>query len=123
MGWFYGFKLHIIVNDQGELLNVKLTKANADVREPVPNMTLSLWGKLFGDKDYIKASNFLNDYAVWLAINRTVLASPTSFRATDQELTISIMPSQAKPRFLLAAPNLGSMAKCLNAPLTHCAGK
>ena len=53
MGWFYGFKLHIIVNDRGELLNVKLTKGNVDDREPVPDMTLSLWGKLFGDKGYI----------------------------------------------------------------------
>lgn len=53
MGWFYGFKLHLIVNDRGELLNVKLTKGNVDDRSVVPEMTLSLLGKLFADKGYI----------------------------------------------------------------------
>ena len=53
VGWFYGFKLHLIVNDRGELLAIKLTPANVDDREPVPEMTRDLWGKLFGDKGYI----------------------------------------------------------------------
>ena len=36
MGWFYGFKLHLIVNAQGELLSLGLTPANVDNRKPVP---------------------------------------------------------------------------------------
>jgi len=52
-GWYYGFKLHLIVNEQGELLNVKMTPANTDDRAPVNEMTQHLWGKLFGDKGYI----------------------------------------------------------------------
>ena len=32
VGWFYGFKLHLIINDEGELLAVKLTLANVDGR-------------------------------------------------------------------------------------------
>lgn len=28
MGWFYGFKLHFIINNKGELMNFKLTKGN-----------------------------------------------------------------------------------------------
>mgnify|MGYP001806869034 CR=1 FL=1 len=60
MGWFYGFKLHLIVNDQGELLNVYITKGNTDDREPIPKMTKCIWGKLFGDKGYI--SQPLTDY-------------------------------------------------------------
>lgn len=58
VGWFYGFKLHLIVNDRGELLAVKLTPANVDDREPVPEMTRGLWGKLFGDKGYISQKLF-----------------------------------------------------------------
>ena len=58
VGWFYGFKLHLIVNDRGELLAVKLTPANVDDREPVPEMTRDLWGKLFGDKGYISQKLF-----------------------------------------------------------------
>ena len=42
MGWFYGFKLHLIVNDRGELLAVQLTPGNIDDRKPVPQMTKKL---------------------------------------------------------------------------------
>jgi hypothetical protein len=58
MGWFYGFKLHLIINDEGELLAFKLTPANVDDRQPVPEMTRGIFGKLFGDKGYISQSLF-----------------------------------------------------------------
>jgi hypothetical protein len=51
--WFYGFKLHLIVNDQGELLAFHLTPGNVDDRKPVPKMAKGLVGKLFGDRGYI----------------------------------------------------------------------
>lgn len=56
MGWFFGFKLHLIVNDRGELLAVRLTPGNTDDRRPVPEMARQapdLFGKLFGDRGYI----------------------------------------------------------------------
>lgn len=56
--WFYGFKLHFIVNDQGELLAFKFTPGNVDDREPVPDMVKGLFGKLFGDKGYISQELF-----------------------------------------------------------------
>jgi len=52
MGYFFGFKLHLLVNDQGELLAFQLTPGNTDDRKPVPTLTKQLWGKLFGDKGY-----------------------------------------------------------------------
>lgn len=55
MGWFFGFKLHLIVNDQGEILNFALTKGNVDDRVPLDKMTTNLIGKLFGDRGYISA--------------------------------------------------------------------
>jgi hypothetical protein len=51
--WFYGFKLHLIVNDQGELLAFHLTAGNVDDRKPVQKMAKGLFGKLFGDRGYI----------------------------------------------------------------------
>lgn len=51
--WFYGFKLHLIVNDQGELLAFHLTPGNVDDRQPVPKMAKGMFGKLFGDRGYI----------------------------------------------------------------------
>jgi hypothetical protein len=57
MGWFYGFKLHIIINDKGELLSFAITQANVDDREPLKNegFLKNVFGKLFGDKGYISA--------------------------------------------------------------------
>jgi hypothetical protein len=53
VGWFFGFKLHLIVNDRGELLACRLTAGNVDDRRPVPHLIQRLWGKLFGDKGYL----------------------------------------------------------------------
>jgi hypothetical protein len=55
MGWFYGFKLHLAVNDRGELLACCLTPGNVDDRTPVPHMVKGLRGKVFGDRGYISA--------------------------------------------------------------------
>ena len=58
MGWFYGFKLHLVVNDQGEYLSCCMTPANVDDRKPVPKLVQGLMGKLFGDKGYISQELF-----------------------------------------------------------------
>lgn len=52
-GWFFGFKVHLIFNDRGELLNLLLTPGNLDDRQPVPKMVRKLFGKLFADKGYL----------------------------------------------------------------------
>jgi hypothetical protein len=44
MGWFYGFKLHLVINDCGELLSCYLTPGNVDDRRPVPHLVKDLWG-------------------------------------------------------------------------------
>lgn len=66
MGWFFGFKLHLVVNDQGELLAFCLTPGNVDDREPVPELTKEVFGKLFGDKGYISQSLFEQLFAAGL---------------------------------------------------------
>lgn len=53
MGWFFGFKLHLVVNDCGELLAFYHTPGNVDDRRPVPRLAARLFGKLFADKEYI----------------------------------------------------------------------
>jgi len=55
MGWSYGFKLHLVVNEHGELLAFKITKANTDDRHPVLGLCKNIFGKLFGDRGYISA--------------------------------------------------------------------
>ena len=58
MGWFFGFKLHLIINEKGELLNALLSPGNVDDRKPVRKMTTNLVGLLFGDKGYIDQNLF-----------------------------------------------------------------
>jgi hypothetical protein len=54
--WFFGFKLHLVFNDCGELLTFHLTPGNIDDRAPVPQFAKHLFGKLFGDKGYLSKS-------------------------------------------------------------------
>jgi hypothetical protein len=56
MGWFYGFKLHFIINDRGEVLALRVTAGNIDDRKPVTDLVKRLFGKLFGDKGYLSKS-------------------------------------------------------------------
>jgi Transposase DDE domain len=58
LGWFYGFKLHFVINDEGDLLAVHFTPGNVDDRAPVPALVEGLWGKLFGDRGYISQELF-----------------------------------------------------------------
>jgi hypothetical protein len=59
-GWYYGFKLHLAINERGEVLGFYLTAANVDERVPADWMTQQLWGKLFGDRGYISKDLFEN---------------------------------------------------------------
>ena len=60
MGWFFGFKLHLICNEKGELLNFMITPGDVDDRKPLEykNFVEFIYGKLVGDKGYIGKSLF-----------------------------------------------------------------
>ena len=58
MGWFFGFKLHIVINHRGEIVDFTLTQGHVDDRKPVVDLCKSVTGKLFGDKGYISSSLF-----------------------------------------------------------------
>lgn len=60
LGWFFGLKLHLIINDKGEILDFMLTQGHVDDRNPLKNKSFhdKIFGKLFGDKGYISQSLF-----------------------------------------------------------------
>jgi hypothetical protein len=58
LGWCYGFKLHLLIKDLGEVLACYLTPANVDDRRPVPRLVRGLRGKIFGDRGYISQALF-----------------------------------------------------------------
>ena len=72
MGWFFGFKLHLVVSDQGEILAFQLTPGNVDDRKPVPKMSEKLFGKLFGDRGYISKELFWELYEQGLVLITTI---------------------------------------------------
>ncbi len=69
--WYFGFKLHLIINDPGELLAFQITPGNIDERKPVPTLAKDLWGRLFGDKGYISQDLFQE-----LFVNNLKLVTP-----------------------------------------------
>ena len=58
MGWFFGFKLHLVINDKGEILNFSLSKGKTHDKVPVKKLCQNLKGKLYGDKGYISKKLF-----------------------------------------------------------------
>lgn len=58
MGWFFGFKLHCVINNNGELISVHITPGNIDDRKPLDILTKGLEGKLLADKGYISKDWF-----------------------------------------------------------------
>lgn len=69
MGWFFGFKLHFLCNDRGELLKVRFTPANVDDRKGLLQMIQGIFGKIFADRGYISQdllAQLLNDWGIEL---------------------------------------------------------
>lgn len=60
MGWFFGFKLHIVCNEKGELLNFMITPGDVDDRKPLEYKAFVefMYGKLVADKGYISKRLF-----------------------------------------------------------------
>lgn len=52
-GWFYGFKLHAVINQRGELLAIKVTPGNVDDRKGLLAIASGLFGTMYADKGYI----------------------------------------------------------------------
>jgi DDE family transposase len=53
VGWFFGFKLHLVINEEARVVGLFLKPGNVDDRRPVPKLVTGLIGKLFGDKGYL----------------------------------------------------------------------
>ncbi len=82
MGWFYGFKLHLVTNYKGEIVDAKLTTGNVHDTKPVMELSRHLSGKLYADKGYIskKLTENLKDKGVDLitTVRRNMKAKAVS---------------------------------------------
>lgn len=59
MGWFYGFKLHIICDFMGNIIKCRITHGATHDLKAGKEMMKDLTGKIFGDKGYIGKKEFL----------------------------------------------------------------
>jgi hypothetical protein len=62
MGWFYGLKLHLIINHKGSIVAVKITPGNVDERTVLELISQNLKGNLFADKGFISKELFKKLY-------------------------------------------------------------
>ena len=64
-GWFYGFKVHLVINTVGEIMSFYVTPGNVSDKDicVVDKVTKKLTGLLFGDKGYISAKIFKELYS------------------------------------------------------------
>jgi len=70
--WFYGFKLHLVVNHKGEIMTVHITPGNCDDRAAVQSMVKELQEKLFGDGGYTSLNRTIQPNH-WSIPNRQAL--------------------------------------------------
>ena len=88
LGWFYGFKLHLIVNTDGELLAAEMTPGNTNDRKPVLKLTQGLFGKLYADKGYVsdRLSEALKTQGICLVSKVYKNMQPQDFSDVDAVL-------------------------------------
>ena len=72
VGWFYGFKLHLVVNEKGDLINFCLTPGNVNDRSVVTKLVRNIIGKLFGDRGYISQELFAQLFSEGLQLITTI---------------------------------------------------
>src|SRR5512137_1324357 len=88
VGWFFGFKLHAIINSRGELVRIRLTPGNTDDRKPLPEMCEGLFGLLFADKGYISKplAETLQEMGVRLVTTLKKNMKPVALTAFEKAL-------------------------------------
>jgi hypothetical protein len=53
MGWFFGLKLHFVINHKGQIMALKITPGNTADSTVLDEITQLLTGKIYADKGYI----------------------------------------------------------------------
>ena len=101
IGWFYGFKFHLTINNQGEILSFCLTPGNVDERDEqtISHLTKELFGKLFADKVYISGELFEKLWEQDIQIEHTRHLSQVNF-------FVNILSGIAAYSFLPKKPSL-----------------
>lgn len=89
-GFFFGFKLHAIINRRGSLSALNLSTGNIDDRKPVAQMTNGLTGLLVGDKGYISKNLFQKLFEKGIKLVTNIKKGmKSSIRSAQESLSIN----------------------------------
>ena len=108
MGWFYGLKVHLVINDRGEILACQITLGNVDDRKPLPTLFKRLFGKLIADRGYISQA-----LRTFLKLSTLVIATRSMLLST---LSLAWSLIVISPKNL---PWVSFRTACLCSPLKH----
>lgn len=86
VGWFYGFKLHLVVNEWGELIAFDLTAGNVHDIHMLGQLDDTFWGKLIGDKGYLSQPKTVS-------LAQRGIALVTSIRRNMKQLMMTLEDS------------------------------
>lgn len=88
VGWFFGLKLHLVINDQGQLMAFKITRGNVSDVKASESLLKTLQGLAFGDKGYISKKLFseLLSQGLKLITRTRKNMQPKSYNALEKQL-------------------------------------
>jgi IS5 family transposase len=76
-GWFFGLKLHFVINHKGQIMALRITPGNIADSTVLDEISQHLAGKIYADKGYIGHEMFkrLGSYGVdyWYRLLRARL--------------------------------------------------
>jgi len=107
-GWFYGMKLHLIVDSLGNLLSTRITTGEVDDRKPVISMLKGILGTLLADVGYVKADlkyklfKLGKDFVTCVRKNMKQLMSKSQHQLLKKRQWVEICLSNLKDRLKIA---------------------
>ncbi|MFA5831579.1 MAG: IS982 family transposase [Candidatus Paceibacterota bacterium] len=123
MGWFYGFRLHIISNELLQILSFKITTATVDERVALEMMWKDIFGMIIADAGYIgkewkdKAAELGKNLFTGVRANMKKIMTEAQHQLFKLRQKVEIVFSVLKLRFglvtTLPRPELGYLAHYL----------
>lgn len=133
MGWFFGFKLHVVCDSLGRLVSLLITPGNTDDRKFVLKLLRGLKGLCIADAGYVSKKLMQELYEQGLLLLTDVrksmkrLMSETQHALLKQRQRIegvfSCLKHRLKAEASIARSPLGYLSRCLYACLTFALSK
>lgn len=128
-GWFFGFKLHTVINTQGDLLSLCITPGNTDDRTVVMKLLKQLKGLAVADAGYLSKKLMQKLFEKGIFFLTDVKKNMKRLMATWQhemlkmrqrvECSFSVLKYRLKAEASVARSPVGYFSRCLYACLTY----